>query len=203
MRRYIFALAFVVAACGQAGAPGGDAAASGGGEAAYVAACVAELTAENPQAATWAPDECASRWQRVVASGPLAEAVLAAAGGAAPASGSLGGDIEVGTEGRTATFSWTEVGMPIPYDVAGALQERGATVAMIGCSQVGTGEFNKAYSVTPRGGSPFQLSIYEREAPTANAWAFYNLGVPIGGGGLQTLAQLRGDGMEWTERCAY
>lgn len=202
MRRFVFALALVAAACGQAGVTGGDASASGG-EAAFVESCVSELTAANPQAATWAPDECATRWVRVVSAGPLADAVLAAAAGTAPTAGALGPDIEAMTEAGNATFSWSEAGMPIPYDIVGALQERGASVTMVGCSQLGTGEFNKVYSVTPSSAAPVQVTVYQREAPTADAWSFYNVGVPIGGGGVQTLAELRSDGMEWTEACAY
>jgi len=160
------------------------------------------MTAQNPQAAMWAPEECAQQWQRVVAAGPMAEAILAAAGGAFPAAGSLGPALEITRQGQALSFSWSAAGEMSPYDVVGALQERGVTVTMVGCSQVGVGEFSKVYNVAPSAGAPFQLGIYDRQAPTADAWSFYNPTATFGAG-VQTIAQLRADGMEWTERCAY
>jgi hypothetical protein len=113
----------------------------------------------------------------------------------------MAGDIAVSVEGRAVTFSWEAVGELIPYDVVGALAERGAPPTMIGCSQLGTGEYNKAFSVTPRGGAAFQLNIYERTAPTANASSFYNATADLSGR-VHTRAQLASDGMEWTAACA-
>lgn len=209
MRALIFAVSVALAACGQAAAPSGEAAAqagggSGGGQAAYVEACVARYVAQSAQARQWAPDQCAQDWQRVVASLPMADAILAAAGGTMPRPGRLGADVAVTIDrtARTATWSWQETGGLVPYDAPGALSERGATVDMIGCSQLGTGEFNKAYRVTPQGGAPFQLSIYDRGAPTANAESFYNVTAVLNGQ-VQTIAQLRSDGMEWSAACAY
>jgi hypothetical protein len=66
---------------------------------------------------------------------------------------------------------------------------------------LGTGEYNKAFSVTPRGGAAFQLNIYERTAPTANASSFYNVTADLSGR-VPTRAQLATDGMEWTAACA-
>lgn len=200
------ALTLVIVACSPPSGTAGQAAAqaSGGGEAAYEARCIEEMVAQNPQAQRWAPDECAQRWQRVVAAGPLAEAILAVAAGTPPPGDRLGADIgiEVDRAARTVLFSWQETGAMIPYDAIGALQERGVDVAMIGCSQLGTGEFNKAYRVTPQGAATFPLSIYDRMAPTANAESFYNVSV-ITSGQVQTLAQLRTDGMEWAATCPY
>ena len=207
MRRVmIVAIGALIAACSPPAGNSGQAAAqsAGGGEAAYLERCVEEMVAQNPQAQRWAPDECAQRWQAVVAAGPLAEAILAAAAGTPPSGNRLGRDLAIQSDrvARTVTFSWGEAGAMIPYDAVGALRERGADVTMIGCSQLGTGEFNKAYRVTPHAGAPFQISIYDRMAPTANASSFYNVTVNLNGQ-VQTLAQLRTDGMEWTERCAY
>lgn len=194
-----------LAACGQSASSGGEASAqaagAGGGEAAFVQACVAEMVAANPQSQQWAPDECAQRWQQVVAAGPMADALLAAAAGTMPSGGQLG-DAAIAIEGRTLSFFWQRTGELIPYELIGALRERGATVAMIGCAQFGTGEFSKAYSVTPAGGSPFQLGIYDRNAPTANADSFYNVSADLSGR-VQTRAQLASDGMEWTAACPY
>ncbi|MBL8530975.1 MAG: hypothetical protein JNK94_04500 [Hyphomonadaceae bacterium] len=211
MRRFMFALAFAVAACGEAAAPSGEAAAQGGaaasgGQAAFVQACTAALTAENPQAARWAPEECAARWDRVVAAGPMAEAILAAAaGGPAPRAGQFGPQVEVtaNASARTFSFGWQAVGEPIPYDLVGALRERGAALGLIGCAQVGTGEFNRVYSVTAAGGRALQLNIYERTAPTGDAFSAYGVETNLTGR-VQTLAQLRSDGSEWVAtECTY
>ncbi|MBY0565057.1 MAG: hypothetical protein K2P58_12825 [Hyphomonadaceae bacterium] len=200
------ALAAIAAACSPPSGATGEAAAqnAGGGEAAYIAGCVSELTAQNPQARQWAPDECRQRWQLIVAAGPLAEAILASAAGTPPSGNRLGADISVQSDraARTVMFSWQATGALIPYDAAGALRQRGADVAMIGCSQLGVGEFSKAYQVTPRTGAPFQISVYDRSAPIANSESFYNVTVSLNGQ-VQTLAQLRTDGMEWAETCPY
>ncbi|MGE0595872.1 MAG: hypothetical protein AB7P07_05890 [Hyphomonadaceae bacterium] len=210
MRRFAFVVfASVIAACGQPAAPSAEAAAqsagaSGGGEAAYVEACVARYVAQSAQASQWAPDQCAQDWQRVVASGALAEAILSAGAGTMPAGNRLGADLEVSVDvnARTASWRWAETGGLIPYDAIGALEQRGASTAMIGCSQLGTGEFNKSYAVTPANGAPFHLSVYERSAPTANAESSYSASV-YADGRVPTLAQLRSDGMEWSDACAY
>lgn len=205
-RTTTIAIVALMAACSPPAGSSGQAAAqsAGGGEAAYLARCIEEMAAQNPQSRQWAPDECAQRWQTVVAAGPLAEAILAAAAGTPPSGNRLGRDLAIQNDraARTVTFSWAETGAMIPYDALGALRERGAEVTMIGCSQLGVGEFSAVHRVTPRTGAPFQISIYDRMAPTANAESFYNVMVNLNGQ-VQTLAQLRTDGMEWTERCAY
>jgi hypothetical protein len=207
LSKLLFVLA--LAACGQTASSGSSAeaanaaASSGGGQAAWVEACVARYVAQSPQAQQWAPDSCAQEWQMVVAAEPLADAVLAVAGGgAAPTAAQLGGGLEVVATGGRIDIGWSAVGEMIPYDVPSALAERGAAVTMVGCSQVGVGEFQTYYSVTPAGGTAFPLGIYSRSAPTANASSFYTLSIepraPI-----KTMAQLRADGSEWTPTCAY
>jgi hypothetical protein len=205
----IVVLASVIVACGQPAAPGGEAAAQGasggGGQAAFVERCIGEMVAQNPESRRWAPEECGQNWERVVAAGPMADAILAAAGGTMPSPGRMGRDLDVTVDGaaRSVSFGWSQTGAIIPYDVVGALRERFADVAMIGCGQYGVGEFSKAYRVTPRGGAAFQLGIYDRMAPTANAESFYNVTATLNGR-VMTRAQLAAsDGMEWTERCAY
>lgn len=196
-----------VASCGPSASGSGDAAAqgdAGGGQGAYVEACIERYTAQSPQASAWAPDQCAQDWQRVAASDALAAAILESAAGNLPPGDRLGADLSVTVDrsAQTATWSWSETGGLIPYDAVGALEQRGATVAMIGCSQIGTGEFTKVYGVTPAGASAFQLSIYERSAPTANAESFYNV-TTHPAGRLPTRVELARDGSEWTETCAY
>lgn len=212
-------------------APGEAVAAQGGGadanaQADFVARCTRELVAQNPQAQSWAPGQCEQNWQMVVAAGPMAEAILAAvpvSGATDPASlrgrlamvqwdarpegtliasGRLGRDLSVQVDraGPSLNIFWGETGAMIPYDVLGALSVRGAETAMIGCLSFGAGESNKVYRVSAPGRAPFALSIYDRMAPTANASSFYNVGATLSGQ-VQTLAQLRRDGNEWTPTC--
>lgn len=228
MRLLSIATAAILIACGQPATGGAQAEAQANGQAAYVASCVDEMVRANPQARQWAPDECAQRWQTVVDAGPIAEAILsvapatgavdpasvrgtltnvrwdARAQGTLIASGRLGRQIgvEVDRNGPALHFRWGETGAMIPYDVIGAFGQRGAQAQMIGCSQIGSGEFNKAYRVSAPGKAPFMVSIYERMAPTANAESFYSVALHLSGR-VQTIAQLRGDGMEWAARCAY
>lgn len=203
------AIAAALVACGQPAVSNGDAAAqaagpgAGDGQAAYVEACVARYVAQSAQARQWAPDQCVEDWRRVVASAPLAEAILAAAAGTPPTGNRLGDmGVAVDRAARTVSWGWSETGGLIPYDAVGALEQRGARAAMVGCSQLGAGEFTKVYAVTPAAGSRFQLTIYERSAPTANAESFYRV-IAHSAGSVQTRAQLAADGSEWTEACAY
>ena len=205
MRQLVSAvLGLALAACGPGAGGGNEAAAQGVGEAAFVESCVARHVAQSEQARQWAPEQCAQEWGLVVAAGPMAEAILAGASGTMPAAGQISGnvDVEVNGNARTAVFSWSAVGELIPYDVVSALEQRGAAPAMIGCSQVGVGEFSSAYRVAPLGGAPFQISIYRREAPTGDAWSFYTVTADFSGR-IQTRAQLASDGSTWTDACAY
>ncbi|GAM97052.1 hypothetical protein U91I_00674 [alpha proteobacterium U9-1i] len=196
-------------------------------QAAFVARCTRELIAANPESQRWAGDQCAQQWQAVVAAGPWAEAFLAVApasgervaaaqvrtrvtqvrwnarpDGTLVAQGRLGNaDAQVETNGNFSLM-WSAVGEMSPYDVIEALRGRGAEVTMLGCSQLGAGEFNKAYRVTATGRAPFQLSLYDRGAPTANASSFYNATI-VTSGQVQTLAQLRADGSDWAASCPY
>jgi hypothetical protein len=200
----IVVIGVALAACGQPSGATNAAAAqgAGGGEAVFVEACVGRYTAQNAQASQWAPDQCAQEWTYVVAAAPIAEAILAAVDGTPPRAGRMGSNIDVSVEGRTVSFSWQAVGEMIPYDAVGALAQRGVTPTMIGCAQVGTGEFSKAYSVASEGRAPFQLNIYERTAPTGDAWSIYSASVDPSAG-VQTLAQLASDGSEWAAACPY
>jgi hypothetical protein len=223
MRMLSIATAAVLIACGQPATVGGEAEAQANGQAAYVAACTQAMVRQNPQARQWAPQQCEEQWQTVVAAGPMADAILAAGvptdvatlrtrltavrwsarpEGTLLASGRLGRNVaaQVDREGPTLYFRWGETGAMIPFDVIGALNERGAQTQMIGCSSYGGGESNKAYRVTVQGRAPFMITVYDRMAPTANAESFYAVGLNLTGR-VQTLAQLRSDGMEWAARC--
>jgi hypothetical protein len=212
-------------------APGDAAAAQGGGadanaQADFVTRCTRDILAQNPQAQSWAPGQCEQNWQMVVAAGPMAEAILAAVPasgatdpasvrgrltmvqwdarpeGALIASGRLGRDlsVQVDRNGPSLNIFWAEAGAMIPYDVLGALNVRGAEATMIGCLSYGMGESNKVYRIAAPGRAPFALSVYDRMAPTAEAQSFYNVGATLSGQ-VQTLAQLRRDGDEWTPTC--
>jgi hypothetical protein len=232
MRRIaIVVTAAVLIACGQPSASGPSEAAAQPSaatesQADYTARCTREMIAANPQSRQWAAGQCEQNWALVVAAGPMADAILAAvpapgesvagaavrarvtsvrwAGrpeGALLAQGTLG-DVSVQVEAAALNFFWDEVGEMIPYDVIGALQGRGAQVAMVGCAQLGTGEFSKVYRVTAPGKAPFQLGVYDRMAPTANANSFYNVNVGLNGR-IATIADMRRDGSEVTPTCPY
>jgi len=231
MRKFaLIAAIAALAACGQAASGGGDAAAQGAVSANaqrdFVSACVERYVAQNAQAQQWAPDQCEQDWQLVVSAGPIAEAILAAepvSGTVDPntlrttltsiqwnarpegtliAQGRLGdAHVQVDRNGPSLNFMWGATGAMIPYDVVGALTVRGANVEMIGCSQLGVGEAAKVYRVAAPGKAPFQLSIYDRMAPTANAESFYNASASLNGQ-VQTIAQLRHDGSDWSATCA-
>ncbi len=227
MRRIalIIATSAALVACGQ---PASTAAAQGaaGSQADYIARCTADMIAQNPRAGEWAPAECQQRWEMVVASGPMAEAILAAvpvSGAADPAglrarltmiqwdaraegtliaSGRLGRDLSVQVDraGPSLNFAWSQTGAMIPYDVLGALRARGAEVIMVGCYALGVGENNEAYRVVAPGRAPFALSVYGRMAPTANAESFYNVGAALSGQ-VKTAAQLRREDASWNATC--
>lgn len=217
------------AAPSEAAAQGSAAAATAAieSQAEYLARCTRDMIAANPQSRAWAPDQCQQQWETVAAAGPMAEAILAAAPvsgavdpatlrgrltmvrwdarpeGTLVASGRLGGALSVQVErAPSLNFYWSETGALIPYDVVEALRGRGAEVTMIGCSPLGGGENNQAYRVVANGRAPFALSVYGRPAPTANAGAFYNVGLNLTGQ-VPTLAQLSRDGSEWAPACPY
>ena len=166
----------------------------------FLAQCRRDYVKADASAARWADDQCKSDWQRVVAAGPVAEAMLAVlpAPGERPslavvrqraagvrwaaraearqsASGSLSG-VAVHTEGNPPTafgMGWMQVGAEIPYDVANALRARGVTMTEMSCEKIGTGEGNRTYAGTAPGRAPFTLIIDQRTAPTGDATSYY------------------------------
>src|SRR5690606_34678920 len=140
-------------------------------------------------AARWADGQCKEDWQRVVAAGPAAEAMLAVlpAQGERPAltavkqraagvrwaaraeqghaaSGTLGG-LGVYVEGAPApaefSVGWSKIGEMIPYDVPGALRARGVTVTEAACEKLGTGEGSRTSAGTAACRGPFTLTIFQ------------------------------------------
>jgi hypothetical protein len=171
-----------------------------GADAAFKARCRKETLAQSgPAAAKWVDGHCAEQWGRAVAAQPLAEAMLAAVNtGAGPvealrratpmvrwasrpepgalASGRLGStSAALSGKGRADSFaiSWMQVGALIPFDVAAALEARGARLALTACEKLGAGEGERVWSVTLPGRKPFALTVSQRTAPTANASSSY------------------------------
>ncbi|WP_197422726.1 MULTISPECIES: hypothetical protein [unclassified Phenylobacterium] len=179
------------------------------GEAEFLARCRRELVSRDASAARWADEECRGRWGRVVASGPAADFLISAvprAGERASlagvragaqgvrwaarpearqlASGTLG-DLKVGVAGAgqpaEVSVGWQKIGAEIPYDVAEALRQRGARVDLAACEKLGVGEGEKAYAVSLPGRAPFGLTVFQRTAPTGNAWSSYSATVSLDG----------------------
>jgi hypothetical protein len=229
MRRRVFAAA--AAAVFLSGMSACGAQAGGGPETqeSFIARCTQETIAANAEAADWAESVCTESWNNVVAAGPMAEAILAAAPeraeavdvsslsgtlamvawdaraeGVLAASGRLGDNLSVQVERSppSLNFYWSEVGMPIPYDVVEALKGRGAEVALVGCMSFGMSEVNRSYRITAPGHAPFTLGVYARMAPTANAHSFYNVSTDLSGA-VKTLADLGANGDDWAASCPF
>ena len=194
-------------------APAGAAAArlpvSPGAEPAFLAQCRKDYVSQNASATRWADDQCKRDWQRVVASGPAAEVLLAVlpAPGQRPsleavkanaaavrwtpratapfmAVGRLGA-LSAGVQGTGAptalTFNWSEAGAEIPFDVAGAIKARGVTLVQVSCAKTGVGEGSRVYAGTAPGRAAFTLNIDQRTAPTANAFSSYGVAISLDG----------------------
>lgn len=196
-------------------------------KAAFSTRCKRETLAQAPTATAQVDSICSSRWDMVVATAPITDAILAlapapgasfnpasAAGrlttvrwAAMPVTGQLKSgrlrDLDVGiisTPVSGATFSWFKNGEPIPFDVEEALKVRGATLSLIGCLSFGAAEGSRVYQVNTPGKAPFVLHVDFRSAAVASQSSDY--GVTAGYGGQPpTLAALRKDGSEWTATC--
>ncbi|PZU50318.1 MAG: hypothetical protein DI568_04145 [Sphingomonas sp.] len=176
----------------------------------FKAACRKEYLADKPPRTDWIDAQCNEDWARVAASQPAAEMlILATPGGpgSAPAvaelrqrlakvrwqskteTGNLAngliGNFSFGIQGKsrpeTASVSWSEVGAEMPIDMQSAFAARGATLALIRCEKLGSGEGERSWSVTFPGRPPFELTVFQRTAPTGNAWSFYNATVRVDG----------------------
>ncbi len=177
-------------------------------EAGFRARCRRQTLARNPQAAKWVDGDCAQRWQNAAAAGPAADALLnvlpAVPGGMVPtavaksrmtgvrwgagATGRLGAfeaSLHQSSKGdatpRWAALSWDKVGQPIPYDVVGAMEARGAKLTLMSCEKTGIGEGTRNYAGTAPGRAPFGLSVDVREAPTADANSHYGATITLDG----------------------
>ncbi len=178
-------------------------------EAEFLKKCRDDYVRVEASAARWADDQCKEDWQRVVASGPAAEAILAVLPAAGErhtlatvkqratgvrwaaraqqgqsASGTLG-KLSAYTEGAPAPtvfgLSWGEIGEMPPYDVANAMRARGVTVTEAACEMLGPGEGSRIYAGTAAGRAPFTLTVFQRMAPTGGAYSFYTASANLGG----------------------
>lgn len=177
-----------------------------GAEARFRDRCRKAYLAQGPQAARWADGACADDWKKVVAAGPMADALLAATSGPPPtlaeararvaavrwgpgdreslASGRLG-PLEAWIEGRGRPemlgLRWQGGAEEVPYDVPGALEARGATLTLTACEKTGVGEGARTWSVSAPGRQPFALEVYQRTAPTGFDRSSYSATVRVDG----------------------
>ena len=207
--------------------PGSNAATTGEDRAAFIVRCRRETVAQSPGAAAQAEAICGSKWDMVTATRPLGDAVLSLAPGPgilfdpAGARGRLTavrwntkgaeGSVAVGRLGEIevrvlqtpvpgATFDWFKDGTPIPFDLPETLKVHGATLAMVGCHDLGASEGGRVYRVTAPGKAPFALSISFREAAVAGQSSSFTATADYSGQ-LPTLTALRRDGSEWSTTC--
>lgn len=177
----------------------------------FLAQCRAAYVARSADAVRWADDQCASDWDKVLASGPAADVLLAvlpaAPGEVVPlaslkknlaqvrwagkpasnrvsASGALG-NLAVSVTGSPNAagvgVSWMEIGAEPPYDVVGAMRARGVTLTEVTCEDLGAGEWQRVYAGEAPGRAAFALEIGQRTAPTANANSYYAATVSLAG----------------------
>jgi hypothetical protein len=81
----------------------------------------------------------------------------------------------------TARASWWKKGALIPWDMAGALEARGAKLTLVGCEKLGVGEGSRVWSGTAPGRQPFTLTVDSRNAPTADADSSYSAAITLNG----------------------
>lgn len=182
-----------------------------GTQSAFLAGCRADLVRRDASAARWADGECLDRWQRTVASGSVADmllAVLPASAAERPtlatvrqraagvrwtakaepttlATGRLG-ELDVGIEGRgtpqTVFVRWRKTGVDVlPYDVAGAMRARGVTLTEMSCEQLGPGAGIRHYAGTAPGRAPFTLAVDQQPSATGAMLAYYFASVTLDG----------------------
>jgi len=221
MRRHFLLLLLTGSLAGSAAA-----AAAVEDKSVYLARCRTETLAQYPGVKAQVDSICSSKWDMIVETGAMAEALLALApsdgaafdpGGARAqatsvkwgrkrnghiASGKLG-DIAVGVTRKPVpgvAFSWFKEGTPIPFDLEGALKVRGVALSLIGCLSFGAGEGSRVYRASVAGKAPFALTIAAREAALASQSSDYSATADFSGK-APTLATLKRDGNDWAARC--
>lgn len=190
-----------------------------GAQAAFVADCRKTTLAANPKATAWVDEFCRDGWNKVLAAGPMVDALLAAVPETAgdrvsvPAlkrrlpdvkwvSRPQGQEVATGTLGKLGVsadgsamvdsvgLGWQDTGADSPYDAEAAMRARGATLAEVACLAFGAGEVTRVYVVRAPGRAAFGLTVYARAAPTATAWSIYSASADLSGT-LPSLEALR------------
>jgi hypothetical protein len=220
MRARLVAAMVVLAALGSP-APAQDA------RSRFLDQCRADTLAQWPDAPR-IDEACTERWPSVARSNPLVDILLSPFADDAPApatadglrdraalvrwgpmtargmEGRFGGvDVQIPTAAPLRlVVGWAAVGEPVPYEIVDALRLRGASVELIGCYDYGATESNSVYRVAAPGHSPFAMTLYRREAPTASATSFLTITVDADGR-VPTLDSLRRDepDADWKTRC--
>lgn len=159
----------------------------------------------------WMAEACTDEWKTVLGSTEVAEALFAAVpdtAGPPPAlaalrqrlsmvrwaprpkeralaSGQIGAYHATvsGKPGAPDAFAigWQQVGAAIPLEVPAAFAARGASLTLTRCEKLGVGEGERVWQVALPGRAPFMLRVFQRTAPTGNAWSFYSAEVPLDG----------------------
>lgn len=223
MRVWAMILALAVAACGGAGQ---DAATMS--EEAFLAEC-GRTYAETGGDAASAEAFCAEQWGVEQSNRALADAALTVVAAApadaaavpallpavtwaeAPEAGAMASgtldplSVRVQENPTLIVFHWAGVGEPVPYDAKYALEARGVAFESVACQAFGVSESTEVFVATPRRGAPFGVTIARREAPTANAHAFYTVTIDWSGETPTTesvLAPARAQNdTSWAESC--
>ena len=160
-------------------------------EADFVDACEQERVQREPAAAKWARNECQVKWQWAMASGPMAEAILAmskANGDATEAPISASGsampaDVAVSRNAWGIRFDWQMSGSEGRYNVTGALLSRGVTLQSLGCPEYPGASMGreKVMLATMPGHQPFVIAVYSRAAPTGFEPGVYEVDADFSG----------------------
>ena len=83
------------------------------------------------------------------------------------------------TREKTTQAGVTAQDNHLAYDTLGRL--RGAGVQLASCQKLGAGEGERVYAVSLPGRVPFGLTVFQRTAPTGDAWSFYSATAKLDG----------------------
>lgn len=181
------------------------------GQDAFMARCRAETLAAYPSARAQVGAICGSKWDQVVAAGPLADTVIDVAPprgtafdarAARTRAQALRGFVvsQAAAPAQGLALSWSRPGEPIPFELEDALRARGVKLAMIGCQSYGVAEGMRVYSAEAPGKAPFALTVAFRSAALASQSSSHVTTLDFSPR-RPTLASLRSDGSEWAPTC--
>ncbi len=160
-------------------------------ETAFLDACEQEWVQREPAAAPWARAECQVKWRWAMASGAMADTILAMSkansdAAQAPASGSgsaMPAGIVVSHNAAGIRLDWQEPGSEGRYNVTGALRSRGVTLQSLGCPQYPGASMGreKVMLAAMPGRQPFVVTVYSRAAPTGFEPGVYEVDADFSG----------------------